>query len=743
MILAKSQFHLRPKKLKRIVPFLLMFMILFPCMMCCLGLAAESTENPENLNNTSNSISEIETATINPSFLESWCPSPTEPDTFTNNNGSVLGTGYMPSPVDLSGLGRSNKRLLVRASENLPTVYDLRKEGKTTVAKDQGTSGCCWAFGSLSSLESYLLGTEGVTYDFSENNMKNLLSENYSEGFDLAPDEGGNAFMATAYLARWTGPVTESDDPYSDVSVYSPIELPIQKHVQEVLILPERTRSLDNEYIKKALMKYGAVFTTMYWDKNYYTENVYSYRYTGDEIANHALTIVGWDDSFDRNKFNQVPPGNGAFIVKNNWGQAWGEGGYFYVSYYDSKIGYDENAVFTAQSTDNYDYNYQYDPLGWVVSKEYANSLIAWGGNVFSSKGNETLRAVGFYTTDLNTIYDIYVYENPAAGPLNSGRVFTAHESGTYSFPGYHTYALNSPVALKQGEKFSVVIKLSNPTAGGILAVEQPINPYSSKAKANPGESYTSQNGINWEDISRSIDSDVCIKAFTTTDSLPKANFTSDITDGTYPLTVRFTDLSKDAFSWEWDLNGDGITDSTLKNPTYTYSSYGNYTVSLKVGNRNGFDSKTNSNYVTVIPLSITSAIPEGRVISVQGDVQRFSIKTNHVCNVSWYLNGELKIHELNVNNSSYYSGSLSPGLYTVSCLAEARDEKAGYSWDWTVHEWNPWESSTLKDGKNVTTSELQEAIHYYQNGLQIPKSGLKVTSDLLKELIEVWRGVS
>jgi PKD repeat protein len=299
---------------------------------------------------------------------------------------------------------------------------------------------------------------------------------------------------------------------------------------------------------------------------------------------------------------------------------------------------------------------------------------------------------------------------------------------------------LNSPVKLRQGEKFSVVIKLNNPSAGGTLAVEQPIAPYSGKASANSGESYTSPNGVNWEDISRSLDANVCIKAFTTTDAHPEANFASDIKDGTYPLTVRFTDLSKDAFSWEWDLNGDGIADSTARNPTYTYGSYGNYTVSLKVGNRNGFDTETKSNYVTVTPLSINSAYPQGSARSVQGDIQKFSINTNHICNISWYLNGELKVPELNVNNSSYYSGSLSPGFYNVTSLAEARDEKTAHSWDWTVCEWNPWESMTSKEGKNVTTAELQEAIHYYQNGLQIPKNGSKVTSELLKELITVWR---
>jgi hypothetical protein len=113
---------------------------------------------------------------------------------------------------------------------------------------------------------------------------------------------------------------------------------------------------------------------------------------------------------------------------------------------------------------------------------------------------------------------------------------------------------------------------------------------------------------------------------------------------------------------------------------------------------------------------------------------------TNHNCNISWYLNGELRLPGLNVNNSSYYS-SLIPGLYNLTCLAEAGDEKAAHIWNWTVHEWNPWESSTSRDGKNVTTAELQEAIHYYQNGLQMPRNGSKVSDELLKELITFWRG--
>ena len=181
---------------------------------------------------------------------------------------TISGKGYKPSPVNLSGLARPEERLLLRASgSELPAVYDLRKEGKVTAAKNQGMDGSCWAFSSMASLESYILGTEGKSYDFSENNMKNLVSKNYPEGFDLTSDDGGNAFISAAYLSRWNGPVTELEDPYNESSAYSPTGLPVQKHVQEILFLPGRTGSLDNEVLKRALLEYGAVYSTMYWNR--------------------------------------------------------------------------------------------------------------------------------------------------------------------------------------------------------------------------------------------------------------------------------------------------------------------------------------------------------------------------------------------------------------------------------------------------------------------------------------------
>ncbi|WP_440947897.1 lectin like domain-containing protein [Methanosarcina sp. T3] len=731
--------------MKKINSLLLAFMILFSCFSGSVSFAAGSTENSElPLNNTSLSEPVIETAPLNPEFLESGQSDPIDPLS-SSDYGYSPGTGYTPSPVNLSGLSRPAERLLLRASgSELPATYDLREEGQVTSVQDQGETGSCWAFSSLESLESYILGTEGEYRDFSENNMKNLVTKYYSDGFDLTVNDGGNAFMSMAYLARWSGPVNDSEDPFSETSTYSPTGLPVQKHIQEALILPERTGPLDNEVIKEALMDYGAVYSTMYWSSLYYQENSCTYRYTGSGDVNHAITIVGWNDSFDRNMFKRVPSGDGAFIVKNSWGEAWGEEGYFYISYYDTRLAYVENAVFTAAEKENFDCIYQYDPLGWITSFGYPGSgyLTAWGGNVFSSGGNEKLEAIGFYTTDLDTAYEIYVYKNPTNGPINQEENFVLKETGTCAFPGYHTHPLNSPVNLTSGEKFSVVMKFSNPSLSYPLAIELPLSGYSSKAQANSGESYVSSNGVNWRDLTSEAGcsgANLCIKAFTIVNGLPEADFSSNITSWVSPLTVQFTDLSQGAFSREWDFNGDGTVDSTAQNPVYTYSSQGTYTVSLNASNRNGLDSETKSNYITVAPLSILSSSPEGDLTIFEGEEQTFSISTNHNSTVSWYLNGVVKLSESGVKNSSYSNSALSPGNYTVTARAVTGSETVVHTWNRTVLDWNPWDDSTSEGGASISTGELQEAIHVYKNGLSIPNTGVELTSSRLEELIRLW----
>ncbi|MDD5132464.1 MAG: lectin like domain-containing protein [bacterium] len=427
--------------------------------------------------------------------------------------------GYFPPSVDLSHL-KGQQISWPFSAQAYATRYDLREENKLTPIRDQGAYGTCWAHATYSSLESCLLPNE--TWDFSENNMAN------EHGFDWGFNDGGHHFISTAYLVRWGGPINEADDVYPNPAG-SPSGLTLKKHVQEVLFLPARSSATDNDNIKQSVITYGAVYTCVYSNDNYYNSTNHSYYYNGSQVSDHCVAIVGWDDNYSRNNFTTVPPGNGAFIVKNNWGTTWGEEGYFYVSYYDEVIGTD-NAVFNnAESITNYYKIYQYDPLGWVSSTGYSNTT-GWFANIFTAASAESLRAVGFYTAALNSTYEIRVYKDSGTNPI--GGTLAVTKTGSIALPGYHTIALDSGIALTTGQKFSVVVKLTTPGYNYPIPLEQPYYNtatgkwYSSAATSNANESFISSNGTTWLDLTtHTPNGNVCLKAYTgSTDTTAPAN---------------------------------------------------------------------------------------------------------------------------------------------------------------------------------------------------------------------------
>jgi len=89
-------------------------------------------------------------------------------------------------------------------------------------------------------------------------------------------------------------------------------------------------------------------------------------------------------------------------------------------------------------------------------------------------------------------------------------------------------------------------------------------------------------------------------KMFTVVSSVQdSADFIADITVGTAPLTVHFTDLSStSSTNWSWDLNGDGTFDSNIQDPDFTYTSTGLFSVTLNTTINSVPYSKTKSFYI-------------------------------------------------------------------------------------------------------------------------------------------------
>jgi PKD repeat protein len=83
--------------------------------------------------------------------------------------------------------------------------------------------------------------------------------------------------------------------------------------------------------------------------------------------------------------------------------------------------------------------------------------------------------------------------------------------------------------------------------------------------------------------------------------TLPEVAFAADVTSGTAPLTVNFSDKSTGSpTSWLWDF-GDNST-ATERNVSHTYTAAGNYTVNLTVTNAAGSDSEVKTDFIVVSP---------------------------------------------------------------------------------------------------------------------------------------------
>jgi len=421
----------------------------------------------------------------------------------------------------------------------LPSYYSLIDEGQVTVAKNQQFGASCWSFAGIAVLESCILKASGDTLDLSEENMKNMMAMYSDYGWDMETNEGGYLNMIYGYLASWLGPVNDSDDIYDDKSSLSQLMNSIA-HVQNILFL-KRSNYTDNDAIKIALMKYGAVGTSMYMGGSISRD--YSFYYSGSNNANHAVTIVGWDDNYSKNRFTNTPEGDGAWIVKNSWGSNWGKNGYFYVSYYDTVFAQPnrDEILFTVilNDTIKFDKNYQYDIAG--KTDYFVNSFnTVWYKNIFNATDDEYLAAVSTYF-DKTYNYTVSVSVN---GQLKL-------EQSGISDAGYYTINLNRMIPLNIGDTFEVMFELSCegeayfPISEAVSLNKQTYLPGISYVSYNGGQNWFDLYNLSWKYSTHWYTSQVsCIKAFTylneiktfielnvNMDSFNMANITAKVTD--------------------------------------------------------------------------------------------------------------------------------------------------------------------------------------------------------------------
>ncbi len=448
---------------------------------------------------------QISMAPVNPELLDFLQSSAQEQ--ISKNDGSEKKQRYYIVPSPLTPV--VHKPSLQIKGTLADTVYDMRdpdNDPKTddaflTPVKNQGSRNTCWAFATFGSLESQIKQHLNEEEDFSEDNLV------YHHGFDRGPDAGGNIDMSAAYLSRFAGPVSEADDPYDDQSEDTGLS-PL-RYIDNVVFLPVRSGAGDIDYIKQAVMDHGGIYSNIYWNQGYYNSDGNTYYYTGSSTySNHAIVIVGWDDT----KTVAGAPGNGAFIVRNSWGQNWGDNGYFYVSYHDPLLGYKTLACFDDKEDDSSKINkvYYYDELGTTGTMGYGTPE-AYGANWFVPEKNGTLYAVNFYAVS-GMSYEITVYDNHSGSSFSG---ILAAQTGELPYGGWHTIKLDTPVSYQANDGFGIAVKFESNDTKTLYPVplERPIADYSSRAVSNEGESYYSRNGKSWTDAHSNGFGNVCIKA--------------------------------------------------------------------------------------------------------------------------------------------------------------------------------------------------------------------------------------
>ena len=369
--------------------------------------------------------------------------------------------------------------------------FSLIEEGYGTEVTDQ-YQGTCWAHAAATALESNYLLCNGEVIDIEPND---IVYATYGHVGVSDPDrEGFHAMMYSMYNVGG-GP--------------DQVMASISNGLEDGLVLTNTMfyDGLTRERMQEALRTYGA-FTVAYLDVSSDYYDIYGYTTLNNHSfwADHAVTVVGYDDDFPGKYFDPPADTNGAWLVQNSFSDRWGDGGYFWLSY---ETGFQDSMGLTG----SYDYSY-------VLSYDGANSrwIVRDGtvtlANVFEYEG--TLGAVGTYTCEPGQEVTVRVYE----GELTGGELL-AEVTESFEYPGYHTLVLDEPIEVSS---FTVVAEYEGaaPVEGESQEQYNGDSYIRFEASSEPGQSFILLDG-GWADLASEdinvllgvglVPNNACIKA--------------------------------------------------------------------------------------------------------------------------------------------------------------------------------------------------------------------------------------
>ncbi|KAL6865160.1 hypothetical protein ACP4OV_016311 [Aristida adscensionis] len=208
----------------------------------------------------------------------------------------------MPSGAkELLGLKYLNVTLT-----DLPEEVNWVKEGAVTEVKDQKDCECCWAFSAVAIVEGIHKIKTGQLLTLSEQQLVDCSVKNNG-------CHGGNIILALEYIQN-DGIATAKDYPYTGKRGWCKhAAKPVVKIVGYQNVVPDNEDELAAAVAKQPVAV-GIDSTTF----RFYHGGVMSGLGCSTDDLNHAMVLVGYGST----------DGAKHWLLKNNWGEHWGEQGY-------------------------------------------------------------------------------------------------------------------------------------------------------------------------------------------------------------------------------------------------------------------------------------------------------------------------------------------------------------------------------------------------------------------------------